>query len=248
MSHESTPSTSEVCSFNRTSISIDEAVAMLLGWIGGPVDLRSNSPWPSEEEEAEISAYYFDLDYRLHEIREGLDADLSWAEHEGRQDDVERLRNELGELKNYEASAFAYRCAIKDELNRGSESELRVDQTLSNHALTYITSASFDQWALKNFGTSFLALPDQSSQVAPQSTSAATAQPRTRLRDQEKAILACISALGYDPKQLPKNPSGKKGPKWQVRDKLAGNPLFKGATVFNRAWERLRKDGDIADA
>jgi hypothetical protein len=248
MNHESTTSASEVRCFSRTSVSIDEAVAMLLGGITGPVELRSNNQWPSGEEEAEIDAYYFDLDYRLHEIREGLDADLSWAKHEGRQSEVERLSNELGKLKNYETSAFAYRCAIDDELHKGTESELRVDSALSNDVFTYITLASFDQWAKKRYNRQFLDLPQQSSEGPHLPSEAKTAKARTRSRDQERAILACLSELGHNPKKLPKNRPGKPGVKKEVRDRLAGNPLLKGSKVFDNAWERLQKYNDIAYA
>jgi hypothetical protein len=248
MSHKSTPSASESPSFTRTSVSIDEAVAMLLGGITGPVQLRSNGPWPSEEEEAGIDAYYFDLGYRLQEIREGLDADLSWAVHEERQSDVERLRNELEELAEQKSSAYTYRCAIDDELNRGAESELRVDKTLSNNAVTYITMASFDQWACKRYNRQFLDMPQQSSEGAHLPSEAETAKARTRFRDQERAILACLSELGHDPKQLPKNQGGLPGVKKKVRDRLAGNPLLKGSKVFDNAWERLQKYNDIAYA
>ena len=104
----------------------------------------------------------------------------------------------------------------------------------------------FDQWAEKRYDRRFLAPPDQSSKHASLSlTSTEAPKPRTLLRDQEKAIIACISSLGFDPKQLPKKSPGKGGVKKQVRDNLDGNSLFKGVTVFDRAWERLRKSGAI---
>lgn len=54
--------------------------------------------------------------------------------------------------------------------------------------------------------------------------------------------------MGCDPLRLPKNPAGKQGVKTEVRKALNGNPLFAGKTVFNKAWERLRKFGDIVIA
>lgn len=248
MSRNSFPEFSEVQSRTRTSVTIDEAIGMLLGWIAGPLELRSNTPRLSEEDEAETEAYCFDLNYRLHELREGLDADLSWAEHEGRQSDVQRLRIECEELAVHESSAFTYRCAIEDELNRGAESELRVDKTLPNDAVTYITIASFDQWALKRYNRQFLDMPQQVSEGVRLPSKAETSKARTLLREQEKAILACIANLGHDPTQLPKNRPGKPGVKKQVRTSLANIPLFKGAQVFDKAWERLRKGDEIVDA
>ena len=166
MSHKSTPSASESPSFTRTSVSIDEAVAMLLGWIAGPVELRANNENPSEEVEAVIDAHVFDFDERIRDIREGLDSDLSWANHKGSQSEVEQLLSELAGLSKTEAKAFVYRCAIDDELNKGAESELRADQKLSNQAITYITLASFDKWATEKYGASMLS-PDASLEFKP---------------------------------------------------------------------------------
>ena len=248
MSHANLPPASEVRSLRRTSVSIDEAIAILLGWITGPVELQSNSDDPSQWEEAELAAVFFDLDERLLEIREGFEADLSRAEIEGPPSDVERLHQELTKFAKTEEKTYAFRCAIEDELNKGSESDLRKDQALSNNYFAYITLASFDQWAEKRYDRRFLATPDQSSKHASLSlTSTEAPKPRTLLRDQEKAIIACISSLVFDPKQLPKKSPGKGGVKKQVRDNLDGNSLFKGVTVFDRAWERLRKSGEIAD-
>ena len=65
---------------------------------------------------------------------------------------------------------------------------------------------------------------------------------------QEEAILSAIRDLGYAPTTLPKPPAGKPGVKAEVRKKLKSHPLFKEkSTVFDKAWERLREFGDIAD-
>ena len=51
-----------------------------------------------------------------------------------------------------------------------------------------------------------------------------------------------------NPKAVPVNQSGKAGIKAQISAQLKDTPLFIGATVFNKAWGRLRKQGDIKDA
>ena len=67
-------------------------------------------------------------------------------------------------------------------------------------------------------------------------------------RAQEDAILGAISDLGYTPDALPSQLPGKSGVKAEVRKKLKSHPLFKEkSTVFDKAWERLREFGDIAD-
>jgi hypothetical protein len=64
--------------------------------------------------------------------------------------------------------------------------------------------------------------------------------PLQRQRHQESEILRVLHDLGYDPKSLPKNESGKKGVKADVRSRL----IFpKG--VFDKAWERLL-EGEIS--
>ncbi|WP_027784352.1 MULTISPECIES: hypothetical protein [Burkholderia] len=72
---------------------------------------------------------------------------------------------------------------------------------------------------------------------------AAPARPPLQQRHQENEILRVIRELGEDPARLPKQTPGKPGIKAAVRAKLA----FSGK-VFDLAWERLRKNGEIADA
>lgn len=66
------------------------------------------------------------------------------------------------------------------------------------------------------------------------------------LREQEQVILNKLHELNYDPKSLPKSRAGTKGVKHEIRIALNENPLFAGSTVFEKAWERLSKFGDIA--
>lgn len=72
----------------------------------------------------------------------------------------------------------------------------------------------------------------------------ATSPPKGRQRWQEEEILRALKELGYEPKRLPRPTAGTPGPKKQARD------LFPQLSekVFDKAWERLRRYGDIADA
>lgn len=74
------------------------------------------------------------------------------------------------------------------------------------------------------------------------SVSAATQKPIGKQIFQENEILRVIHELGYDPTLLPKSLPGKPGVKSDVEKKLN----FVG-TVFTKAWERLRKSGEIKD-
>lgn len=70
-------------------------------------------------------------------------------------------------------------------------------------------------------------------------------RPLQRGAAQDAAILNAIRNLGHDPKYLPKNPSGKPGVKAAVQQALVNDRLFKGATVFKKAWERLAEREEI---
>ena len=74
--------------------------------------------------------------------------------------------------------------------------------------------------------------------------SVTAAAPLGRQRHQENEMLRVLADLGYDPKQLPRPPAGSAGPKSEARAKLPEMTR----KVFDNAWERLRKFGDIADA
>ena len=72
-----------------------------------------------------------------------------------------------------------------------------------------------------------------------------TKPPKGRHQYQQDLILQLLRELEYDPKNLPPPPSGKSGPKADARAKI-GSAMSKG--VFEKAWERLRRFGDIQDA
>ena len=139
---------------------------------------------------------------------------------------------------------MAYLSAIQDEINKGERSTLHVDTKLSNGLQTYITLSSLDNWA-EQYGRRFLAkLPKASDNPLPPNVLTKPKQ-RTKMRDQEAAILEKIREFGYDPKKLPRNEPGKAGVKASVRDKLNTSPLFEAKTAFETAWERLSKGKEI---
>lgn len=68
-------------------------------------------------------------------------------------------------------------------------------------------------------------------------------RPEPRHRWQEDEVLRAIAELGYEPRALPKRLPGRPGAKAQARKKLSLT-----GCVFDKAWERLRKDNRIRDA
>lgn len=64
-------------------------------------------------------------------------------------------------------------------------------------------------------------------------------------RQQETTILNMIDELGYLPLAMPKKGTGVAGVKSEVCKRLKNDQMFDGVTVFNKAWERLAKNGEI---
>ncbi|NHZ93638.1 hypothetical protein F2P45_32260 [Massilia sp. CCM 8733] len=71
-------------------------------------------------------------------------------------------------------------------------------------------------------------------------------KPLPALRAQEAKILEWLKQNEYTPDSLPPNESGKPGIKAAVRTALKDHDLFKNrATVFDKAWYRLRSGGEL---
>ncbi len=136
-----------VSSTDRTSISVDEAIANLLGWHQGPVEIKplNNPPTPDEEEYCDSYRYSLGEDI---EDREGV----LQNELEDAKDDklpcnlIDEKREALKKLRAEVIQAEEYLCVINDELNKGESSALRIDKELSHGSTKYITLHSFHQW------------------------------------------------------------------------------------------------------
>ena len=69
---------------------------------------------------------------------------------------------------------------------------------------------------------------------------------KTRL--QEEAILEELHRLGFNPKALPTK-RGAKGAKAAVLQRISSNKtLFQSMNVFEKAWDRLRQEGQISNS
>ncbi|VBL74411.1 Uncharacterised protein [Burkholderia pseudomallei] len=71
-----------------------------------------------------------------------------------------------------------------------------------------------------------------------------TSRPLQQQAFQEQEILRVLAEFGHDPLNLPKSPAGQPDVKAQVRKKLN----WQGSTTFDKAWERLRRNKELADA
>lgn len=232
--------------FSRTSVTVDEAVAILLGWAEGPVEYRVMSEDPSPEELAGLDTLAFSLQEYLQEKLDELESDLVEARADNMPAKI--IVEKQAAIQAHDAvidQAKAYLCAIHDEINKGERSSLHVDTKLSNTAYTYITLSSFDDWA-KQYGRTVLEELQKTigtTLPATQPNVAAKPEPRTKMLDQEEAILDAIKELGVDPTAFPPNRSGKSGVKAAVKLRLDKTPLFEKPTAFKNAWERLPSTG-----
>ena len=76
---------------------------------------------------------------------------------------------------------------------------------------------------------------------------AALVRPQQAQAAQEEAILAKLIELSYAPKALPATKSGRKGVRAEVWATFGKTPLFQSKVVFEKAWQRLRDSGRIAE-
>lgn len=70
----------------------------------------------------------------------------------------------------------------------------------------------------------------------------------SRSSAQDAAIIDAINAAGYKPVALPRYRPGVPGVKAEIRKVLGRTGMWSQKTVFDKAWERLAKFGDIAYA
>lgn len=71
-------------------------------------------------------------------------------------------------------------------------------------------------------------------------------KPIARAAAQDSEILEFLKHNKFDLLCLPKNEPGKAGVKSKVKNALGRSGLWAGTTVFDKAWERLLRNGEIA--
>ena len=226
---------------SRTSITVDEAVYILLGRSTGPIDVEPIGV--AEDTEADGPA--FCLQDILEDELDVLEGEYDLAKYENEPEDV--IAEKLAALQDQETvikQAYLYRCEINDELNKGEQSALKLDSALSNAVYSFITLHSFNAWR-ETISSEQLGGGDEIDLNPASQEGIDKKGPRKKQRDQEDAILEQIQKLGLDPLALPPDRSGRDGVKKDVRVALKSAPLFQGSTIFDKAWERLRKQDRI---
>lgn len=219
---------------HRNSLTRDEIIGILLGWIKGPCvfDINYDEQLSAEEQDI-IESHTYNVLEDLFNLRDNAyEINYNAVESGACSSAIEDFRKE--EIKYNQVCN-----EVDDEISKGERSALRVDRRLSTSDYTFYTRISFDEWRRETPGLSQLSfLP-----VMPL-TSKKTPGP-----ERKEAVLSCIRALGHDPKRLPKSKSGRRGVKADVWDRLKGNnSLFPKRKSFNNTWQPLRDEGQIVDS
>lgn len=76
---------------------------------------------------------------------------------------------------------------------------------------------------------------------------AGTVRSVTRDEVRRAGILAMLKKLGYEPRALPKSEAGRSGVRLEVRKALGIKGIWAGSTVFDKTWQGMRDDGELAD-
>lgn len=84
---------------------------------------------------------------------------------------------------------------------------------------------------------SLMSVSDESSQSEP---------PKEKLYQiRQRLILEQFELLGYPPIGYPKNEAGQRGVRYEIRQKLKDDAVFKVKDSFKDTWNALLRDGDI---
>ena len=130
-------------------------------------------------------------------------------------------------------AAMARSILNRDLITRDTRSGLPVIEP--DAPTVYITELDAKKW-IQEQGLPYIWQPGQPNR-----------QPTTPAQ-RESAILAKIVELGHDPQNMSKAVSGKAGVKSEVKKSLGKRGIWAGSTVFDKAWGKLRTNGEIADA
>lgn len=114
-----------------------------------------------------------------------------------------------------------------------------------------VTPADVNAWLQLDPGSMLRWNATESAPVTgeapPSVDDAAHIEPVARWQAQEQTILNKLRELDYSPCALPKSEAWTKGVKSKVRAAIGSKGMWHSAKVFDKAWERLRERGDIAD-
>lgn len=231
----------------RTSLTRDEIIGVLLGWLKGPDILFFQEEMeiaPNEQEALEMHFYSVGQDWKE---REGT----AWEQYAECLERGEERENCRKFVENFglEEEAFKRICdQVDDEISKGAKSMLRVDHRTSTALYPCYTRISVDEW-IAHGKTALLSninfhLKEKPETCKTPSETLNTKKGTSKLQQQTDLILRNIRDLGFDPMDLPPAPP-EGGVRSKIEGLLNGKPPFEKATAFKHAWTRLRKSGLI---
>jgi hypothetical protein len=236
----------------RTSITVDEAVAILLGQADRPIEIESARDFEAGEsaEEAEENRPVFDLDV-LEDECDVAEGEYDLARHEGAPARViAEKQNAFVQKKQILEKAYDYLCAIDDELNKGERSLLRLDVHRTNPAYRYITLHSFMDWTRRENAAEHLSAAERAPRSADRNVGEGSeSRSRDKMERQWKAIIAAIKELREVPTAMTEEGKGLPGMRsrvWHIVKKQ--KELFGTHKTFENAWSAALREGIIAYA
>lgn len=241
-----------------TSCSRDEAIALLIG-LGDHRYIPMESHYDVPDEIDIESECVFCLSEYLDNEYDYLECDYHLAKQSKEADEsIATAFEKLNQFKKLISKAEKYAHYFDDEISKGVASAIRLNKSNSERTPHY-TLISIHQWAINTLKFPDISLDSfikENTNLAELSAKGIeddknNDQPQVKKRklksqEQEEAILVEINRRGYNPMNLPPYKSGLDGVRAEVRDSLINNPLFKGPTIYDKAWERLSKFNLIA--
>ncbi|MBR7918797.1 hypothetical protein KDX16_23685 [Burkholderia vietnamiensis] len=151
-------------------------------------------------------------------------------------------------LPKYEDMYSAWETALSDAIARAAISVTTISgkRMLSHTDISAWCKQHGYAWPLEAPTAESVEATAGETETADVRTSEPSITPRPLQQQafQEQEILRVLAELGHDPLNLPKSPAGQPGIKAEVRKILN----WQGSTTFDKAWERLRRTKELADA
>lgn len=223
----------------NVSCTKDDAIAKLLGWLKGAIHhevIEIDNNCITLEQLEYMDTLYYSLDKHLNSLRHKAMVEASKLVDTGAEKAlIDAQLERVLDIEDLIAKAKNYVLDFDEELEKHALSMLQIDYTATNKAgQVHIKLKSLDAWARKQYGIYINGGHEPVRKVS-------------KMTQQDNIIIEAIQKLNLNPKQFPKNEDGISGMKAQIRTALLRTPLFGSVKVFENAWERLRKRGEIAD-
>lgn len=136
--------------YSRTSVTLDEAIANLMGIVEGPVEFLHQNECHSNDTHSVLESLSFDLNAELQEQYEQAWSELNEAKVDKQPTTtITEMTTRLDKAKHDIELANALRCLLDDATLKLPQA-ITLDPRLSRPDCRYITLASLRSWAEEN--------------------------------------------------------------------------------------------------